>query len=156
MDYLEIVKHMSLREQARYVTGADFWHTWAPLKYGMPAIMMSDGPNGLRKEVKHKAITSVCFPSATALASSWDRGLLAQIGSTLADDCKANRVSVLLGPGINIKRSPLCGRNFEYYSEDPVLAGELAASYINAVQAKDLFDPNNLVFPAMPLGLHSN
>ena len=136
MDYLEIAKHMSLREQARYVTGADFWHTWAPLKYGMPAIMMSDGPNGLRKEVKHKAITSVCFPSATALASSWDRGLLAQIGSTLADDCKANRVSVLLGPGINIKRSPLCGRNFEYYSEDPVLAGELAASYINAVQAK--------------------
>ena len=136
MDYTEIVKHMSLREQARLVTGADFWHTWAPVKYGMPSVMVSDGPNGLRKEVKHKTITSVCFPSATALAASWDRGVLAHIGGTLADDCKANRVSVLLGPGINIKRSPLCGRNFEYYSEDPVLAGELAAAYINAVQAK--------------------
>ena len=136
MDYYEIVKHMSLREQARLVTGADFWHTWAPLKYGMPSVMMSDGPNGLRKQVKGKTITSVCFPSVTALAASWDRSVLAQVGGALADDCKANRVSVLLGPGINIKRSPLCGRNFEYYSEDPVLAGELAASYINAVQEK--------------------
>ena len=135
MDYIEIVKHMSLREQARLVTGADFWHTWAPVKYGMPSIMVSDGPNGLRKMEGSKTITSVCFPSAVALASSWDRGVLARVGSTLAEDCKANRVSVLLGPGINIKRSPLCGRNFEYYSEDPVLAGELAASFIESVQA---------------------
>lgn len=135
MDYIELVKHMSLREQARLVTGADFWHTWAPVKYGMPSIMVSDGPNGLRKMEGSKTITSVCFPSAVALASSWDRGVLAHVGATLAEDCKANRVSVLLGPGINIKRSPLCGRNFEYYSEDPVLAGELAAAFINSVQA---------------------
>lgn len=135
MDYIELVKHMSLREQARLVTGADFWHTWAPVKYGMPSIMVSDGPNGLRKMEGAKTITSVCFPSAVALASSWDRGVLAHVGATLAEDCKANRVSVLLGPGINIKRSPLCGRNFEYYSEDPVLAGELAAALINSVQA---------------------
>ncbi len=140
MDYTEIVKHMSLREQARLVTGADFWHTWAPVKYGMPSIMVSDGPNGLRKQEKGgiigRTIEAICFPSAAALSSSWDRGVMSAVGSTLADECIANRVSVLLGPGINIKRSPLCGRNFEYYSEDPVLAGELAASLINAIQAK--------------------
>lgn len=136
MDYTELVNHMSLREQARLVTGADFWHTWSAVKYGLPSIMVSDGPNGLRKEENHKAIKAICFPSATALAASFDRGVLAHVGKTVANECKAKRVSVLLGPGINIKRSPLCGRNFEYYSEDPVLAGELGAAFINAVQAE--------------------
>lgn len=140
MDYTEIVKHMSIREKARLVTGADFWHTWAPVKYGMPSIMVTDGPNGLRKEIKEGktrgTLQSICFPSAAAMASSWDRGVLTAAGDTIANECIANRVSVLLGPGINIKRSPLCGRNFEYYSEDPVLAGELAASFIGAIQNK--------------------
>lgn len=136
MDYREPVKHMSIREKARLVTGADFWHTWGPVKYGMPSLSVSDGPNGLRKMDGAKTITAVCFPSATAMAASWDKRVLNQVGGTLADDCRANRVSVLLGPGINIKRSPLCGRNFEYYSEDPVLAGELAASFIKGVQKK--------------------
>ncbi len=142
MDYTEIVKHMSIREKARLITGADFWHTWAPVKYGMPSIMVTDGPNGLRKEekdgMKRGTLQSICFPSAAAMASSWDRGVLTAVGETLGNECAANRVSVLLGPGINIKRSPLCGRNFEYYSEDPVLAGELAASFINAVQSKGI------------------
>ncbi len=141
MEYQSWVKNLTLREQALLLTGADFWHTNGFTKFAIPSIMVSDGPNGLRKEEKtgkftRGVIETVCYPSATALAASWDRGVMSQVGSTLADECKAKRVSVLLGPGINIKRSPLCGRNFEYYSEDPVLAGELAASYINALQAK--------------------
>lgn len=143
MEYKSFTKKLSLREQALLLTGADFWHTNPINRLGIPQIMVSDGPTGLRKEEKlgkfgRTTIKSVCFPSATALAASWDRGLLTQLGYALADECKAKRVSVLLGPGINIKRSPLCGRNFEYYSEDPVLAGELAASYINAVQEKGI------------------
>ena len=141
MDYTELVKHMSLREQARLVTGADYWHTWESPKYGLPSIMVSDGPTGLRKEIKDEngnktTVKATCFPSATALAASWDREVMAAVGSAIADECIANRVSVLLGPGVNIKRSPLCGRNFEYYSEDPVHAGELASAFINAVQDK--------------------
>ncbi len=143
MEYQSWVKQLTLREQALLLTGADFWHTKEFTKCAIPGIMVSDGPNGLRKEEKTGKFTrgiieTVCYPSATALAASWDRGVMAQVGSTLADECKAKRVSVLLGPGINIKRSPLCGRNFEYYSEDPILAGELAASYINALQAKGI------------------
>ncbi len=141
MEYQSHVTKLTLREQALLLTGADFWHTNEILRCAIPSIMVSDGPNGLRKEEKTGKFTkgiveTVCYPSATALAASWDRDVMAQVGSTLADECKAKRVSVLLGPGINIKRSPLCGRNFEYYSEDPILAGELAASYINALQAK--------------------
>ncbi len=141
MEYQSWVKKLTLREQALLLTGADFWHTNGFTKFAIPGIMLSDGPNGLRKEEKTGKFTkgtieTVCYPSAIALAASWDRDVMAQVGSTLADECKAKRVSVLLGPGINIKRSPLCGRNFEYYSEDPILAGELAASYINALQVK--------------------
>ena len=139
MEYKSWIGKLSLREKAELLTGADAWHTAPVMRLGIPSIMMSDGPNGLRKRVqlgtfKSGTVKSVCYPSATALAASWDRNLLDEVGKTIASECKANRVSVLLGPGVNIKRSPLCGRNFEYYSEDPVLAGELAASYINAVQ----------------------
>ena len=141
MEYRDLLKSMSLREKISFLRGDDFWHTHAALGRGIPPIMVSDGPNGLRKEEKNKetkerTIKTVCYPSAVALASSWDRDVMKQVGGLLADECIAKRVSVLLGPGINIKRSPLCGRNFEYYSEDPVLAGELAASYINGVQEK--------------------
>ncbi len=141
MEYRDLLKSMSLREKISFLRGDDFWHTHAVLGRGIPPIMVSDGPNGLRKEEKNKetkerTIKTVCYPSAVALASSWDRDVMKQVGGLLADECIAKRVSVLLGPGINIKRSPLCGRNFEYYSEDPVLAGELAASYINGVQEK--------------------
>lgn len=137
MDYKSKLKQLTLREQANMLTGADRWHTAAVNHLGIPDIMVSDGPTGLRKEESlGKSITAVCYPSATAMAASWDKDLLTKVGETLAEECLANRLSVLLGPGINIKRSPLCGRNFEYYSEDPVLAGELAASYINGVQSR--------------------
>ena len=137
MAYKDLTKQLSLREQANMLTGADWWHTAPVNRLGIPSIMVSDGPTGLRKEVSFgKSITAVCYPSATAMASSWDKDLMTKVGETLGEECLANRLAVLLGPGINIKRSPLCGRNFEYYSEDPVLAGELAASYINGVQSK--------------------
>lgn len=143
MEYKELLKRMPLRQKISFLGGADFWHTYPMLGLGIPSIMVSDGPNGLRKQEKNKetkenTIRAVCFPSAVALASSWDRDVMKQVGGALADECIAKRVSVLLGPGINIKRSPLCGRNFEYYSEDPVLAGELAANYINGVQEKGI------------------
>ena len=143
MEYKTWIKGLSLREQALLLTGRDFWHTSPVTKCGIPSIMVSDGPNGLRKEeqvgpLQKGTMKAVCYPSATALAASWDRNVMSMVGSSLADECKSSRVSVLLGPGINIKRSPLCGRNFEYYSEDPYLAGELAASYINAVQEKGI------------------
>ena len=141
VEYKSLLKHLTLREQALLLTGSDFWHTNGLLEHGIPSIMMTDGPNGLRKEEQlgtfgKSTAQSVCYPSATALAASFDRNVMTEVGHTLADECMKKRVSVLLGPGINIKRSPLCGRNFEYYSEDPYLAGELAASYIVALQEK--------------------
>lgn len=143
MEYKDLLGRMPLRKKISFLGGADFWHTFSDLGLGIPSIMVSDGPNGLRKQEKNKetkenTIRAVCFPSAVALASSWDRDIMKRVGGALADECIAKRVSVLLGPGINIKRSPLCGRNFEYYSEDPVFAGEMAASYINGVQEKGI------------------
>ena len=137
MDYKSWLKKMTIREQASLLGGSDWWHTVPLDKYGIPSVMVSDGPTGLRKEkMLGVSITATCYPTAAAVASSWDVDLVGKMGETLGDECLANRLSVLLGPGINIKRSPLCGRNFEYYSEDPVLAGELAASYIDGVQSR--------------------
>ncbi len=136
MKYSSWIKQLSVREQASLLGGADFWHTVPMDRCGIPSVMLSDGPTGLRKMNGVRTIKSVCYPSATAAAASFDKDALRRLGETLGEECLHERVSVLLGPGINIKRSPLCGRNFEYYSEDPVLAGELAASYIDGVQSK--------------------
>lgn len=105
--------------------------------------MVSDGPHGLRKQDidtvdPNESIKAVCFPAACATACSFDRELMLSMGETLGEECRAEDVSVLLGPAVNIKRSPLCGRNFEYISEDPYLAGELSAAYINGVQSKNV------------------
>lgn len=137
MEITSWINQLSIREQAGLLTGKDSWHTASIDRMGIPSIMVSDGPTGLRKEkMPGVSIRAICYPSAAAIASSWDKSLVNKLGKTLGDECLANRVSVLLGPGINIKRSPLCGRNFEYYSEDPVLAGTMAANYINGVQSK--------------------
>lgn len=136
MKYSSWIKQLSVREQASLLGGADFWHTVPMDRCGIPSVMLSDGPTGLRKMNGIRTIKSVCYPSATAAAASFDKDALHRLGETLGEECLQERVSVLLGPGINIKRSPLCGRNFEYYSEDPVLAGELAANYIDGVQSK--------------------
>lgn len=147
MDVKQIVNQMTLEEKAAMCSGADFWHTEKVERLGIPASMVSDGPHGLRKQPDESsgdhlglndAIEAVCFPAACATASSFDRELLHDMGVTLGKECQAEGVSVLLGPAVNIKRSPLCGRNFEYLSEDPYLAGELAASYINGVQSQNV------------------
>lgn len=132
---------MSLDEKAAMVQGADFWRLASVERLGIRGAWMADGPHGLRKVDAEGnpgfsgAVPATCFPTASALASSWDRGLLREVGVALAEECRAEGVSVLLGPGVNIKRSPLCGRNFEYYSEDPLLAGELAVAFIEGVQS---------------------
>nr|WP_330388003.1 glycoside hydrolase family 3 C-terminal domain-containing protein [Anaerobium acetethylicum] len=145
MNIKEIVSQMTLEEKAGMCSGLDFWHTKPVERLGVPAVMVSDGPHGLRKqsdEADHlginDSITAVCFPAACATACTFDRELMHEMGVTLGKECQAENVSVLLGPAVNIKRSPLCGRNFEYLSEDPFLAGELSASYINGVQSQNV------------------
>ena len=141
----EKLTSMTLEEKAGLCSGADYWHTKSVERINIPSIMVSDGPHGLRKQVSDmdhlglkKSIKSVCFPTACAVACSFNRELLYDLGETLGKECQAEDISIILGPAVNIKRSPLCGRNFEYFSEDPYLAGELAASYINGVQSQDV------------------
>lgn len=145
MNIEKIVKEMTLEEKAGLCSGADFWHTKAVERLGIPASMVSDGPHGLRKQDEksdhlgvNDSIEAVCFPTACATASSFDRELLTALGEALGDECQAEDISVILGPAVNIKRSPLCGRNFEYFSEDPCLASEMAASHIKGVQSRQV------------------
>ena len=137
----EIVQEMTLQEKARFCSGADFWHLCGCERLGVPQTMVSDGPHGLRKQDEaadhlgiQKSIRAICFPAACATAASFDETLLEEMGSALGQECRAEGVSTLLGPAVNIKRSPLCGRNFEYFSEDPYLAGRLSAAMIRGVQ----------------------
>ena len=141
----EIVSQMTLEEKASMCSGADFWHTEAVERLGIPASMVSDGPHGLRKqdqEADHlgvnESIKAVCFPAGCGTAASFNRELLRKMGETLGEECQAEGVSVILGPAVNIKRSPLCGRNFEYYSEDPFVASEMAGALIHGVQSKNV------------------
>lgn len=141
MNIEKILKELTLEEKASLCSGSDFWHTEAIQRLDIPRIMVSDGPHGLRKmkegsENPNEAIKAVCFPAACALACSFDRKLLTTLGKALGEECQAEDISVILGPGCNIKRSPLCGRNFEYFSEDPYLASQLACAHIKGVQSK--------------------
>lgn len=141
IDVEDLLSKLTIEQKAALCSGADFWHTEAVEELGLPAIMVSDGPHGLRKQeedVDHmgvaESIKAICYPTASAMACSWDRDLIQQVGDALGEECVAEDISVLLGPGINMKRSPLCGRNFEYYSEDPCLAGELGSAFVKGVQ----------------------
>ena len=143
IDIKRIVSEMTLEEKAGICSGFDSWNTKAIERLQIPSIMVSDGPHGLRTQKGNtdlmginESIEAVCFPAACATAASFDRNLLFEMGQSLGRECQAEGVSVLLGPAVCIKRSPLCGRNFEYISEDPFLAGELAASYIEGVQSQ--------------------
>lgn len=130
---------MSLEEKASLCSGLGFWYTKPIERLGIPSIMMTDGPHGLRKQEKDvfgKSVPATCFPTAVTLASSWDRKLIEKVGSAIGEECQAEGVSILLGPGANIKRSPLCGRNFEYYSEDPFLSSEMTLHFIRGVQSQ--------------------
>ncbi|MBI3174452.1 MAG: glycoside hydrolase family 3 C-terminal domain-containing protein [Chloroflexi bacterium] len=140
-DIQSIIAQMTLEEKAALCTGASAWTTTPIERLGVPEMTVSDGPHGVRRvpNVNSMAIDSLpatCFPTASCTASTWDVGLIYKMGEALAEECISLNVDVLLGPGANMKRSPLCGRNFEYFSEDPYLAGELAASFINGVQSK--------------------
>lgn len=134
---------MTLEEKAGLCSGLDFWHLKGVERLGIPPIMVTDGPHGLRKQEQNAdhvginvSVPATCFPTAAGLASSWNRELVEKVGAALGEECQAEGVSVLLGPGANIKRSPLCGRNFEYFSEDPYLSSEMAASHIKGVQSQ--------------------
>lgn len=137
----ELIGQMTLEEKAEMCSGLDFWHLKGVERLGIPSVMVSDGPHGLRKQDEqadhlgiNDSIKAVCFPPAVLSACSFDRSLMHEFGDAIGKEAQANDLSVVLGPAVNIKRSPLCGRNFEYYSEDPYLAGETAAAFINGVQ----------------------
>ena len=143
MDVKKILSEMTLEEKCAFASGYDAWHTPGVQRLGVEPLMMCDGPSGLRKRAKingsreyNTTVKATCFPSASTQACSWNKELIYNVGKTIASECRSEQVSVLLGPGLNIKRSPLCGRNFEYYSEDPYLAGTLAASFIRGVQSE--------------------
>lgn len=141
----ELIGQMTLEEKASLCSGADFWHTEAIERLQIPAMMVSDGPHGLRKqdqEADHlgvnESIKAVCFPAGCGTAASFNRELITRMGEALGEECQAEGVGVILGPAVNIKRSPLCGRNFEYYSEDPYVASEMAGALIKGVQSKNV------------------
>lgn len=145
-DYKNILASLTLEEKASLCSGMTNWLTQSIEKAGIPAVWVSDGPSGLRKEKVKESGTNVmgeaepatCFPGAATLACSWDTELAEEVGSAIARECKALKVSTVLGPGVNIKRSPLCGRNFEYYSEDPFLAGRMGAGWVHGVQKENV------------------
>jgi len=141
-DIKRIISHMTLEEKASLCSGLDFWHTKPVERLGIPSIMMTDGPHGLRKQDEttggglHNSVPATCFPTASCLACSWDRELIKKVGKAIGEECQAEGVSIILGPAVNIKRSPLCGRNFEYFSEDPYLSSELSRNHIDGVQSQ--------------------
>ena len=145
MNIKELIRAMTLEEKAGLCSGDDFWHTKGIDRLNIPRMMVSDGPHGLRKQDEagdhlgvNESIKAVCFPAGCAMASSFDRGLIRKIGEVLGEECQAEGVGVILGPAVNIKRSPLCGRNFEYFSEDPYVASEMASSHIKGVQSRNV------------------
>jgi len=145
MDIKALVSQMTLEEKAGLCSGDDFWHTKAVERLGIPRTMVSDGPHGLRKQDEaadhlgiNDSIKAVCYPAASATAASFDPDMLCRMGEALGDSCQHEKVSVILGPAVNIKRSPLCGRNFEYFSEDPYLSGTMATALIKGIQSRNI------------------
>ena len=144
--YEEILSKMTLEEKASLCSGKTFWETKEIERLGVPSVWLSDGPHGLRKEkqngggtnIMQKAETATCFPPESTIACSWDENLIEEVGAAIAEEAKAHKVTTVLGPGVNIKRSPLCGRNFEYLSEDPFLTARMGAAYVKGVQKNNV------------------
>lgn len=143
--YGEIISKMTLEEKARMMSGKNTWETVDFPQYGIPSMAMADGPHGLRRQGGSgdhlglgKSLPATCFPTAATVANSWDEKLGEEIGEALAEEAVTMDVNVILGPGLNIKRSPLCGRNFEYFSEDPYHAGKMAAAYVRGIQSRGI------------------
>ena len=145
MNVEKILQQMTLEEKIALCSGENFWQTKTFAQYGIPALFMCDGPHGLRKQENeadmlgvHESREATCFPAEVTAAGSWDPELLEQIGAAIGEEAKDQGVGLVLGPGANLKRNPLCGRNFEYFSEDPYLAGKLAAGFIRGVEARGI------------------
>ncbi len=145
MKYSEIIKKMSLEEKAELCVGADYWSSKSFEKYGIPKIRMSDGPHGLRVQRTkadnlgiNESEVSTCFPASSTLGNSWNKEMAYQLGKALGEEARQEEVNIVLGPAVNIKRSPLCGRNFEYFSEDPYLTGILGTEYVKGLQDQNV------------------
>ena len=146
MKYQDIIEKMTIEEKAAFLSGKGEWQTRDFERLGIPSIFCSDGPHGIRKQAGagdhlglNESVPATCFPTAATIANSWNKELGEELGKTLGEEAMAEGVNVLLGPGLNIKRSPLCGRNFEYFSEDPYLAGKMAASYVKGIQSQGVY-----------------
>ncbi len=136
-----VLSRMTLEEKAALCTGATAWSTTPIARLGVPKMYVTDGPHGVRRSAQtgmfiSQSLPATCFPTASCRASTWNVDLIHEMGQALGEECIALKVDVLLGPGNNMKRSPLCGRNFEYFSEDPFLSGHMAVSLINGIQSK--------------------
>ena len=145
MKNAEIIAKLNLEQKCALLSGAGTFTTRGCPKAGVPSITLSDGPNGVRKQAGaadhlglNPSVPATCFPTAATVACSWDPALGEQVGQAMGEEAAAQEVSVLLGPGLNTKRSPLCGRNFEYFSEDPYLSGKMAASYVRGIQSNGI------------------
>ena len=146
MKHQEIIEQMTLEEKAAFLSGKNVWQTRDFPRLNIPSIFCSDGPHGIRKQAGagdhlglNASLPATCFPTAATIANSWDEALGEEIGVALGEEASAQEVNVVLGPGLNMKRSPLCGRNFEYFSEDPYLAGKMAASYVKGIQSQGVY-----------------
>lgn len=146
MKHEDIIEKMTLEEKAAFLSGKGEWNTRDIPRLNIPSVYCADGPHGIRKQAGagdhlglNESLPATCFPTAATIANSWDEELGKEIGKALGEEASVLDVQVLLGPGLNIKRSPFCGRNFEYFSEDPYLAGKMAASYIRGVQSQGVY-----------------
>ncbi len=146
MKHTDIIEKMTIEEKAAFLSGKNVWESRNIERLGIPSIFCSDGPHGIRRQAEegdhlglNDSLPATCFPTAAAVANSWDEELCKEIGAALGEEALALDVNILLGPGLNIKRSPLCGRNFEYFSEDPYLSGKLAAAYIKGIQGQGVY-----------------
>lgn len=146
MEIKKLLQEMTTEEKAAFLSGKNVWQTRDFKRLGIPSIFCSDGPHGIRKQAGagdhlglNASLSATCFPTAATIANSWDEELGEELGAALGEEASVQDVNVLLGPGLNIKRSPLCGRNFEYFSEDPYLSGKMAASYIRGIQSQGVY-----------------
>lgn len=145
MKHANIITKLTLEQKCALLSGETVFTTRGYKNAGIPSITLSDGPNGVRKQAGaadhlglNPSVPATCFPTAATVACSWDPALGEQLGRAMGEEAAAQEVSVLLGPGLNTKRSPLCGRNFEYFSEDPYLSGKLAAAYVRGIQSNGI------------------
>ena len=143
--YQDILDKLTLKEKASLISGKDFWQTVNIDRVGIPSAFLSDGPHGVRRQAAaadhlglNASIPATCYPTAATMANSWDPELGEELGQKLGQEAAVQKVNILLGPGLNMKRSPLCGRNFEYFSEDPYLAGKMAAGYVRGIQSNGI------------------